>query len=304
MNRNYKWWFNTALLGALHPCLASKRVWYNTKRVNDDILSTFKFYNYPYHCIFLAGMAMSGSTWMKNLLARIPGYYTRSTPMPRDIAVNQNICDSAFKHVPKHGYTLFKTHLNPTQTNLECIFRNGVKKVLITHRDLRDVIIGRYHRLMDFPSVKERGDPFFADYRAMGKEKAMDHNIEVVASFHKDWILGWLEIVRNSPEQYHIVKFEDLKKDTEGEFKKVLYFYGINLSDDRIKKIIALAQGKGNVRRNITVSRLLPWGLSSNFRSGKTGNWRQELSTSQVEKCKKLLGPALIELGYEKDLNW
>jgi hypothetical protein len=239
---------------------------------------------------------------MKNLLARIPGYYTRSTPMPKDVAINQNICDSAFKHVPKHGYALFKTHLNPTAENLECISRNGVEKVLITYRDLRDVVIARYHRLMEFPKAPDEAHSI--DYKTLGKEKAMDHNIEIIASFFVPWIREWREIAYKNPEQYHFVRFEDLKKDTKGEFQKVLNFYGSNLPDKKIEKIVEAAKGKGNVRKNMAAARILPWGYSSNFRSGKIGNWRNELTDSQIEKCKNLLGSALIELGYEKDMNW
>jgi len=302
MGKSLKWWFRTAFLVALHPRLTYKRLFYNIKRTCANSLALFRYYDHPHKIIFLAGMAMSGTTWMKNLLARIPGYYTCHTPMPKDVAINQNICNSAFKHVPKHGHTLFKTHLNPIHENLECIFQNGVEKVLITYRDLRDVAIARYHRLMEYPKAPD--EPLFMDYRMMSKERAMDHNIEIIASFSVPWIRGWYEIARKNPKQYHFVKFENLKKDTEGEFRKVLHFYGINLSDKKIEEIVEASKGRGNVRKNMTAAKILPWGYSSNFRSGKIGNWRNELSDAQIEKCKDLLGPALIELGYEKDLSW
>ena len=302
MNRSFEWWIRTAVLGFSHPCLVSRRLWYNTKRTASSGLAISKYYNYPHKIIFLAGMAMSATTWMKNLLARIPGYYTYSTPMPRHIAVNQNICDSAFKHVPKYGYALFKTHLNPTGENLECISRNGVERVLITYRDLRDVAIARYHRLMVFPKTPD--EPHFVDYRAIGKEKAMEHNIDIIASRYVPWIHGWRRNARKCPEKYLFVRFENLKRDTNTEFRKVLQFYSINLSDEKIEKIIEASKGRGTMRSNIAAARILSGGQYSNFRSGKIGNWKNELSDVQIEKCKSLLGPALIELGYEKDLKW
>lgn len=302
MDRSFEWWVRTAFLGFSHPWLVCRRLWYNTKLSAANGLSIFKYYNYPHKIIFLAGMPMSATTWMKNLLARVPGYYTCSTPMPKGMAVNQNICDSAFKHVPRHGYTLFKTHLIPTHENLECIFQNGVEKVLITYRDLRDVAIARYHRLIEFPKAPD--EPHFIDYRALGQEKAMEHSIEVVASDYIPWIRGWYEIASKNPEQYHFVKFENLKKDTKGEFQKVLNFYGINLPDKKIEEIVEAAKGRGNMKKNMAAAKILPWGYSSNFRSGKIGNWGDELSDAHIKKCKDLLGSALIELGYEKDLNW
>ena len=247
-----------------HPILLSKRLTYNLKRSFSDTLSHFEYYNYPNKIIFLAGMAMSASTWMKNLLGGIPGYYTRSIPMPVEISYYQNICDSAFKYVPSTGYTLIKTHLNPTKENLECVHRNGVEKILITYRDLRDVVLSRYHRMIAFPKPLDLGD--YIDYNKLGKEKAIDNSIEHVAKIYTEWIKGWLELAKDNPEKYHFTRFEDLRQDTKGEFKKVLDFYEINLQEDNIDNIIESAKGKKNMRKNINAARVLPNGINSNFK--------------------------------------
>jgi hypothetical protein len=302
MEKSLKQFAKAGLLVTRHPFSASRRIMYNVSRSSSDILSAFEYYNYPYRIIFLAGMAMSASTWMKNLLARIPGYYTRNTPMPKKISYYQNICDSAFKYVPKHGYSIFKTHLNPSKENLDCIFNNGVEKVLITYRDLRDVVLSRYHRMIAFPKPLDMGD--FIDYNALGKEEAIDNSIEHVAKVYAPWIFGWNEIAKNNPEKYHFTKFEDLKNDTKEEFKKVLQFYDITLSDNKIDSIIELSKGNKSMKKNINAAKVLPGGLGSNFRSGKIGGWRDEMTNIQIEKCKDLLGPSLIKLGYEKDMNW
>lgn len=299
--RDFKFWFSVASFAAANPSYVFRRPLFNLKRCFADRLAQLGYYNYPYKIIFLAGMALGGTTWMKNLLGRIPGYHTRRTPMPHEIAYYQNICDSAFGRVPKHGYTLFKTHLNPTPENLECIFRNGVEKILVTYRDLRDVTVSRYHRLMDFPKPRKMSD--FMDYREMGREKAMSHSIEVGAAYIS-WVRGWIEIKNKYPERVHIETFEDLKKDTKGTFKRVLDFYKIELSDKRIDEIIEAAKGRGDGKKNKYASILMPSAYSSTFRSGKIGNWREELTDTEIEKCRKVLGPVLIELGYEKDMSW
>lgn len=301
MGKSLKWWVRSGLYAVLHPGLLSQRLWYNTKRVFADCFLSGK-YKYPYHIMFIAGMPISASTWMKNLLARVPGYYTRPMPMPNDVRYNQDICDSAFSRVPTRGYSLFKTHLDPSRENFECISRNGVEKVVVTYRDLRDVALSRYHRLIDFPKSRDAFD--FIDYVAMGKEKALDHSIEVIATEYVAWIYGWFEIARQYPDRVHFVKFEDMKKDTIRIFRDVLSFYSIELPDEKTNAIVEAAKGKGNMKKNLTQANVLPWGLSSNFRSGKAGNWRIELSGAHIQKCKDRLGAVLIELGYEKDLNW
>ena len=100
--------FNKSKLVLKYPNHVINRLMYNSKRSFLDMLYPLGIYNYKYQSIFLAGMALSGSTWIKNLLSQIPGYFTRSTPMPIEIAINQDICDSAFSKIPKIGNTLFR----------------------------------------------------------------------------------------------------------------------------------------------------------------------------------------------------
>lgn len=285
-----------------HPILVLYRLKYNIKRIIADILYPFGYSNYSHHIIFLAGMALGGSTWMKQLLSGIPGVFTRPTPMPKDIATMQNICDSAFSRVSKHGNTLFKTHLNPTKENVDCLLRNGVEKILVTYRDLRDVAVSHYYRLLSFPKPKDAFD--YKDYKLMSREDGLNDLIEHTAEFYISWIFGWFKIAEQMPDKIHFTRFEDLKNNTAGEFKKVLDFYGIKLLDKTIDKIVENARGRGNMKSNLLKAKILPSGITSNFRSGKAGQWKTELSNAQKKKCRELLGSALIELEYEKDLNW
>lgn len=287
---------------ARHPLLLSRALTYYGRRAASDVLAGFRVYDYRHRVIFLAGMAMGGSTWMKNLLAGIPGYYTRRMRMPYEVHYRQDICDSAFACVPKHGYALFKTHLNPTDANLEVLFRNGVEKVVAIHRDPRDVAIGRYHRLVDVP--KSRDSPDFIDYQALGKERALDDSIQVVAGEFVWWIQGWLRLARVDPDRFFVVKYENLRADPPGVFKQVLSFYGIHLDDRTVARIVERAKGRRTFKRNWSAANVLPFGLASNFRSGRVGQWREEMTPRQIELCKDLLGDPLIELGYERDLNW
>jgi hypothetical protein len=300
--RDLNWWVQRGSLAARHPVLLSKRLSYNLNRSASDVFSAMKYYDYQYKIIFLVGMSAGGTTWMKNLLARIPGYYTRHMPMPLDVSYRQDIVDSAFNRLPKYGYTLFKTHIEPKPENLDCMLRNGVEKILVMYRDFRDVAVSRYYRLINFPKPSDAFD--FVDYRTIGKEKALLNSIDVVAKECVPWIEGWHKLAREETGRYHFTKFEDLKNDTKGEFQRVLKFYGIELSEKKVEEIVDAAKGRGAMNKNIDESRILPWGHASNFRSGKVGGWKNEFSEAHIRKCKGLLGGSLIELAYEKDLNW
>ena len=191
-----------------NPSYYYQRVNYNFERFLSDRKAKKGFYSYPHNIIFLAGMGLGGSTWIKNLLAHIPGYYTRSTPMPFEISYNQNFCDSGFSRTPHNTYSIFKTHLNPTIENLSCLKRNGVTKILISHRDYRDVLLSTVHRLIKFPREKSAWN--FVDYKEMGFDRALEHAINLYYSTIPDWYEGWMELAKQDPESFYFVKFEDL----------------------------------------------------------------------------------------------
>ncbi|MCB9721136.1 MAG: sulfotransferase domain-containing protein [Candidatus Omnitrophica bacterium] len=302
MSKNIQWWIRNSKRALKSPHLLYSRVDYAVKRSAADVMYRFGRYRYPHRIIFLSGMALGATTWVKNLFARVPGIYTRPTPMPEEVRYNQDICDSAFKYVPKYGNTLFKTHLNPTKENVDCLFRNGVEKILVTHRDLRDVAISRYHRLVKFP--KDPSDKMYMDYVSIGKKEALDHSIRIIKEKYEPWILGWYRVAEQYPGRIMFAKFEELKADTLGTFKRMLDFYGISLADDRIMDIVESSRGRKGFEKNMREAHVLPWGLSTNFRSGGIGYWRTELTEDQVDLCKELLGDTLVRLDYEKDLNW
>ena len=285
----------------LNPRLGYKLMSYEIKKTFYDIIFLFKK-KYKYKIIFIAGMPMSATTKIKNMCGMIPGYFTRYTPMPYSVAVNQDISNSAFRFTPRWSYSLFKTHLNPKNENIDIIKKNGVKKVVVTYRDLRDVVISRYHRLVKIP--KKKGDPNYCEYHLMEKSEAIDHSIYVVYEEYIKWINGWLDLAKNNKNFVLLIKFEDLIKNPEKEFKKILSFYDINLDEDSIKKICKNTEGKKNMVANMNEAKVLPWAISSNFRSGKIGYWKDEFNENNLIKAKKLLGDILIKLEYEKNLNW
>jgi hypothetical protein len=95
-----------------------------------------------------------------------------------------------------------------------------------------------------------------------------------------------------------------MKADTKIVFKRVLDFYEISLTENKIEEIVEATKGRGRMKQNLESAKILPWAVSSNFRSRKIGNWKNELTDTQIKRCKTLMGDTLIKLGYEQDLNW
>lgn len=284
-----------------NPKLVLIQIKYILKRIFFDFIYIFKK-KYKYNLIFLAGMPMSATTLVKNMFGYVPGYFTRYTPIPEHIDIEQDITHSAFRYCPSWSYTLIKTHLNPKKTNIDIIQKNKVEKVIVTYRDLRDVVVARYNRLLKFP--KKENEPDYCDYKKISKEDGMEHSISVVEQNFVDWIFGWFEIGKENKNFIHFCKFEDLITNRKEEFIKMLKFYNINLSDDKIEEIVEKTKGKKDMEKNMENFQMIPFAFASNFRSGKVGSWKNEFSEKNKKSCKDKLGKALIKLGYERDLNW
>lgn len=298
--------FFTKLKILLNIKLLVIRISYVLKRILYDIYFLFFKDKYKYKIIFLAGLPMSATTKLKNMCGRINGYFSRSNPTPEKIWLNQDISNETFKYCPSWSYSLLKTHLNPKDENIEIIKNNNVKKVIVSYRDLRDVVVARYHRLLSFP--KKENEPHFLkkdlQYKNIKKSDAINDCIDIVATEYTEWIFGWFDIASKNKNFVMFCKFENLISEPKKEFKKILDFYEISLDDVNINKIVEDTEGKQNIHINFGEAKILPWALSSNFRSGKIGNWKEEFDSSNIDRFKKLCGKSLIRLGYEKDMNW
>lgn len=298
--------FFTKLKIFLNPKLLVIRISYVFKRILYDIYFLFFKDKYKYKIIFLAGLPMSATTKLKNMCGRINGYFSRRNPTPEKIWLNQDISNETFKYCPSWSYSLLKTHLNPKDENIKIIKNNNVKKVIVSYRDLRDVVVARYYRLLSFP--KKENEPNFLkknlQYKNINKSDAINDCIDIVATEYTRWIFGWFDIASKYKNFVMFCKFENLISEPKKEFKKILDFYEISLEDVEINKIVEDTEGKKNMHINFGEAKILPWALSSNFRSGKIGNWKKEFDSSNIDKFKKTCGKSLIRLGYEKDMNW
>lgn len=278
---------------------------YNLKRLFFDFYFIFKK-PYKYNFIFIAGLPMSASTWIKNMCGLIPGYFTRYTPMNFETSINHNINESAFRFSPRWSYSLFKTHLNPYPENLSILKKNNVKKIIVSYRDLRDVAVARYNRLLKFPKKKNEPHylPLEKQYRNISKEEGINDSIRIVAEHYPKWIYGWKKIDKEFKDFILFCKFEDLVQKPENTFREILNFYEIKLEPPLIREIIEKTRGKKNMIINFNEHQLLPFAYGTNFRSGKIGGWKDEFSKKNKEYFKTLAGEHLIKLNYESDNNW
>jgi hypothetical protein len=253
--------------------------------------------------VFFASFERSGNTWLRFVLMEI---------LTKDNAgflnVNQ-ILPELGTHVPMkpalpNGGRLIKTHYQ---------YRPVYKRAIYLMRDLRDVMLSNWAR------DKEMG---FSQYFDQGK--GMDGYVEnflkgKVTRFGswQSHINSWLDCPLAKTGNLLVVRYEDLRKDTENGLLEMLDFLGLESERDRVRSAVennslrnmrekeekaknsGAALGKGTLLRKHNLNR-----EDARFvRSGSVGGWREKLSPQQIDMVTHYAAEALERAGYPAGLG-
>lgn len=96
---------------------------------------------------------------------------------------------------------------------------------------------------------------------------------------------------KHNPQLRLLVKYENLRKDTFDELKKIYNFLNIDIEDHEIEKLVEKYKFE-NIPKSQT-------GSGKMTRTAKPGNWEKVFSTEEKDIMKKVMGPTLKKLGYE-----
>jgi hypothetical protein len=102
--------------------------------------------------------------------------------------------------------------------------------------------------------------------------------------------LGWTQ-----DEEAVMVKFEDLVGTRGGGSAEVQ-----RLAVGRVATHVGTSVSEQTMR---LVEETL-FGVGRTFRKGQIGGWREEFSPEHEQATKDVVGPLLVELGYEAGPNW
>ena len=250
-------------------------------------------YRWPHHVLFIAGLPKSGTNWIAQLLASVPGYQLRSAHDPHDCVLKHDICDGILSRLPWHLYSVLKSHTKFNVANLSVIEKYNLP-TLVMYRDLRDQCVSNYFYILHQP-----GHRHHRYYNEIPKEEGLWHCIETKLEGYRSWIQGWLPILTERPDQFHEVRYEDLNREPNAVLTRVLDFYQIRLDPKKIASMVdhVASKTKYDLSANLR-------GRKGTARKGIVGDWRHHFTDEQVRLFKELCGDFLIQLGYEKDLSW
>jgi hypothetical protein len=248
--------------------------------------------------VFFASFERSGNTWLRFVLMEI---FTQDSA--EFLNVNHVLPELGTHHDAKqvlpNGGRFIKTHEQ---------YRSEYKRAIYLMRDLRDVMLSNWAR------DKEMG---FSQYFDNGK--GMDGYIESfllgkVTRFGswQSHVDSWLNCPLAKNGNLLVVRYEDLRKDTESGLVEMLGFLGIERDRELIRRAVennslramrekeekakksGATLGKGTLLRKHNVDR-----EDARFvRSGSVGGWRAKLSETQIAMVDKYAAEALMRTGY------
>lgn len=231
---------------------------------------------------FLASYPRSGNTWARFLLCEIltndeAGFASVASTIPTLRLRPYGTVPS----VLRNGGRLLRTH-EP--------YHREYRKAVYFVRDPRDVVVSNY----EF----ERGDKRFAlnsfdDFVAAfvrGKTNSF-------GSWRKH-VRGWLDSPLAEGDDLLLVKYEEMRSNTESVLSNIVKFLGVSVDPETIRKAVANNDLQRMRVKEDHFHRRPADGAGRQVRVGSVGGWQQRLSPAHVDLIEHHAGELLERLGY------
>jgi hypothetical protein len=181
-------------------------------------------------------------------------------------------------HLLGNSYVV-KTHEGPTPAALWIIGR-GLMRATYIYRDPRDVALSVFRH---GKRLREAG---IASDTGFDRIDSMQAAIRFAAGRIPIWH-AW-----KSSARALMIRYEDLRADTEGEVSRLCEVLDLDLDAGAIRAVVERYQAKGS-GQDRPAKRL-------HFDKGTSGRWREEMTQGQVALCDRLFGDHLTEMGYAR----
>jgi len=244
--------------------------------------------------VFLVAFPKSGITWLRFLLAQA----RLGTKLD---------FSSIEKYVPdiyQNSDRECKKVIRPRILKSHEMYKSEYPCVIYLIRDPRDVAISLFHWRKRNGSLATLGLPRNLEgYLSFGFEK-----IDAPFGGWKSHVSSWINNSNFSKQKLFILKYEDLKNNTESMMEEITEFLGWNLSKKQLKFAIELSSmermreaEKVDLLYNFPRFFLKIFGKESIpfVRSAKSGNWINHMNKNQEETFMSQFGDLPTQLGYK-----
>jgi hypothetical protein len=185
------------------------------------------------------------------------------------------------------GGRLIKTHE---------AYRKQYRKAIYLVRDVRDVVLSEFAYQKALGWVPEDFDRFLHQF-VLGE-------VNPFSPWHQH-VPGWVESPLSQSPNFLLVKFEEMRRNTEQVVNRVLDFLGVTVDPQTVRDAIAnntVQRMQEKEQRDPQLSDTAPKPTGSEetrfIRSGSVGGWRNRLSDQHVELLETYAGDVLLHMGY------
>ncbi|CAE6065897.1 unnamed protein product [Arabidopsis arenosa] len=246
--------------------------------------------------IVLVTNPKSGTTWLKALVFallnrhKFPVSSSGNHPL---LVTNPHLLvpflEGVYYESPNFDFTglpsprLMNTHIS--HLSLPESVKSSSCKIVYCCRNPKDMFVSLWH------FGKKLAPEETADYPI---EKAVEAFCEgkLIGGPFWDHILEYWYASRENPNKVLFVTYEELKKQTEVEMKRIAEFLGCGfLEEEEVREIVKLCSFESLSNLEVNKEGKLPNGMETKtfFRKGEIGGWRDTLSKSLAEEIDRTI---------------
>ena len=236
--------------------------------------------------VFVASYPRSGSTWLRFLLfetlTRDEAGFDNVNRMLPDVGMQA----AATALLANRG-RLIKTHES---------FRPEYRRAIYVVRDVRDVVLSEYA----YQKALGRASDSFDDY--------LTEFLHGTATGYGSWqehVRGWIDSPLAARGDLLVIRYRDLRKDTQSSLEEILGFLGVGV--DR-KTILNAIRNNEFQKMRVKEDRNPQLGKSGDesrrfVRKGAVDGWHDQLTGEQLAQIEEKAGKMLVRLGLESGLS-
>lgn len=261
----------------------------------------FKKFNSPHNNVWCAGLPKSGTTLLEKIIDFLP-YVKLNNSILRiynqeNLDHEHGISNNMFNNLKNNKYTFLKTHTHYEKKYEDIANKNGLR-IIISLRDLRDMLISRY-----FHILSDKDHWLHNQIKDLDFTNGFIHSIKTQSkkdspnalNYYYYWILNWHKEAKSN--NYLILWYEDYKKNPLKYINKTLeYLEFSEFSSFEIEKKLSLAR-----KKKILLSESLKnYGRSKDtFRKGEVGEWKKYFNKKINEYFNNNIPGPIENITYE-----
>jgi hypothetical protein len=228
--------------------------------------------------VFTASYPRSGSTWLRFILVELLAGQSSGFRGVNLLSPDVGEHSGAQALLPGQG-RLIKTHE---------LYRPSYQRAIYLARDPRDVVLSEYAYEKALGVIGEDFDAFLDAFLRKGVNPF---------GLWIDHVNTWLDAADSNQCELLVVRFEDMRRDTERCLKQMMEFLNFPVEDGAIRKAI-----EGNSLEQMKrKEKVTPQRASARGRfvgSGSVAGWKEKMTTSQLQRIDQYAGGAMSRLGY------